>query len=101
MCSSLQRFSARQLVDLAMNNLTDTVTVQQFYQLCPSLLQQMLMTSEAGLGAQDVEVEDTKMDEMDDSMPASAMQSECIQNQNQNIYCPSTSLQGHLSYGAQ
>jgi len=59
------------------------------------------MTSEAGLGAQDVEVEDTKMDEMDDSMPASAMQSECIQNQNQNIYCPSTSLQGHLSYGAQ
>ena len=78
MCSSLQRFSARQLVDLAMNNLTDTVTVQQFYQLCPALLQQMLMTSEAGLGAQDVEVEDTEMGEMDDSMPASAMQSECI-----------------------
>ena len=23
------------------------------------------------------------------------------QNQNQNIYCPSTSLQGNLSYGAQ
>ena len=25
----------------------------------------------------------------------------CIQNQNQNIYCPSIGLQGNLSYGAQ
>ena len=29
------------------------------------------------------------------------MRNTCIHFQNQNIYCPSTGLQGNLSYGAQ
>ena len=73
---AFQKFSARQLVDLALNNRTNTVTMQQFYQLCPSLLQQVLVASEGSFRAQDVDVEDTERKEADISTAASAIQSE-------------------------
>ncbi|KAL8587576.1 hypothetical protein ACOMHN_000982 [Nucella lapillus] len=40
-----QRFSARELVNMVLDNQTLTIDVQQFYRLCPSLLQQMLVVA--------------------------------------------------------